>query len=59
MIAIDLIKQKALDVDRKTMQEINFIGNLERNRNKNNEEQIETVLDFSQGTVTVFVYDHY
>ena len=38
MIAIDLIKQKALDVDRKTRQEINFIGNLERNRNKNNEE---------------------
>ena len=38
MIAIDLIKQKSLDVDRKTRQEINFIGNLERNRNKNNEE---------------------
>ena len=28
MIAIDLSKQQALDVDPKAMQKINFIGNL-------------------------------
>ena len=31
MIATDLSKQKTLDVDRETIQQINFTGNLENN----------------------------
>ena len=56
MIAIDLIKQQALDADPKAMQQNNFTRNL------NNKQQYfllfkklkKTVLDFSQGTVKVF-----
>ena len=56
MIAIDLSKQQELDSDPKTIQQINFTGNLE---NQSTiffiiEEAKETVLDFSQGTVKVF-----
>ena len=47
IIAIDLNKQQALDVDSRTIQQINFAANnifiIEG----------ETVLDFSQGTVKV------
>ena len=34
MIAIDLIKQQALDTDPKTIQQINFTGNLNGNNNR-------------------------
>ena len=51
-------KQQALDADPKAMQQINFIGNLDRRAGATMffifEEGKETVLDFSQGTVKVF-----
>ena len=57
MIAIDLIKQQALDADPKAIQQINFTGNLDRAGNTTIffifEETKETILDFSQGTVKV------
>ena len=57
MIAIGLSKQQALDADLKTIQQINFTGNLEQNGNTIMpfiiEEAKETILDFSQGTVGV------
>ena len=57
MTAIDSSKQQALDADPKTIQQINFIENLERDGNTTMslviEEMKETILDFSQGTVTV------
>ena len=34
MIAIDLIKQQALDTDPKAIQQINFTGNLSGNNNR-------------------------
>ena len=56
MIAIDLSKQQALDVDPKAMQEISFTGNLAQQATIFSllKKQKETVLDFSQGTVKVF-----
>ena len=66
MIAIGLSKKQPPDADPKTIQEINFAGNLIRqntesqNINENaimffiNEEAKETILDFLQGTVKVF-----
>ena len=56
MIAVDWRKQKELDSDTETIQQINFTGNLE---NQSTiffiiEEAKETVLDLSQGTVKVF-----
>ena len=57
MIAINLSKRQALDVDPKTIQQINFTGNIDRNRNTTVffviEEAKETFLDFSQETVKV------
>ena len=57
MNAIDLSKQQALDADTRTIQQINFTANLDRAGNKTMfyliEEEKETVLDFSQRTVTV------
>ena len=56
MIAIDLSKQQALDADSKTIQQINFTANLDQPGNTTfftAKEAKETVLDFSQGTVTV------
>ena len=57
MIAIDLSKQQALDVDRRAIQQINFTANLDRAGNTRInfilEETKETVLDFSQGTIKV------
>ena len=55
VIAINLIRQKKLDVDPKAMQQINFTGNLEKNATTIfiTEEAKETVLDFSKGTVKV------
>ena len=57
MIAIDLIKQQEVDSDPKAIQQINFIGNLERDGQTKIlfiiEEARETILDFSQGIVEV------
>ena len=57
MIAIDLSKQQALDADPKSIQQINFSGNLERAGSTTIffliKEAKETILDFSQGTVSV------
>ena len=57
MIAIDLSKQQALDVDPKAIQQINFTANLDRAGNTRLyfilEEAKETVFEFSQGTVKV------
>ena len=57
MIAIDLIKQQALDGDPRAIQQINFTANLDREGNTKIffilEEAKETVLDFSQGPVKV------
>ena len=52
MIALDLSKQQALDVDLKAIQQINFTGNLYQNGNTTLpfiiEEAKETILVFSQ-----------
>ena len=61
MLAIDLSKQQALDVDPKAIQKINFTGNLYRGEDLNDnttmffitEEAKETILGFPQGTVKV------
>ena len=57
MIAIDLSKQQALDVDPKAIQQINFTGNLEQDNGAIVffivEEAKETFLCFSQRTVKV------
>ena len=57
MIAIDLSKQQALDVDPRSNQQINFTANLERASNTRIyfilEEAKKTILDFSEGTVKV------
>ena len=57
MIALDLSKQQALDVDPRAIQQINFTANLDRAGNTRVyfilEEAKETILDFSQGTVKV------
>ena len=59
MIAIDLSKQQALGADPKTIQQINFTGNLAQEGTANTtkffiiEEAKETILDFSQGIVIV------
>ena len=57
MIAVDLSKQQALDADPRAIQQINFTANLDRAGNTRFyfilEEAKETILGFSQGTVTV------
>ena len=57
MIAIDLSKQQALDVDPRAIKQINFTANLDREENATMffviEKAKDTVLDFSQGTVKV------
>ena len=57
MIAIDLSKQQALDVDPKAIQQINFTADLDRAGNTRFyfilEEAKEAVFEFSQGTVKV------
>ena len=57
MIAIDLSKQQALDVDPRAMQQINFTPNLDRDEVATIffiiEQAKETILDFSQETVKV------
>ena len=59
MIAIDLSKQQAPDADPKATQQINFVENLALEGNADTttffiiEEAKETVLDFSQGAVSI------
>ena len=57
LVTIDLSKQKALDVNPKAIQKINFIGNLDRNEGATMffiiGEVKETILHFPQGTVKV------
>ena len=57
MIAINLIKQQALDADPRAIQQINYTANLDREGNTTMffiiEEAKQTVLDFSQRTVKV------
>ena len=57
MIAVDLSKEKALDVDPKAIQQINFTENLDRPNNTRFyfilEEAKETVFGFSQGNVKI------
>ena len=57
MVAVDLSKQQALDVDPRAIQKINFTANLDRAGNTRVyfilEEAKETILNFSQGTVKV------
>ena len=52
MIAIDLSKQQAWDADPRSIQQIDFTGNLDRAENTRIyfilEKAKETVLDFSQ-----------
>ena len=54
IIAVDLSKQQALDVDPNAIQQINLAANLDRKNNTRFyfilEEAKETVFDFSQGT---------
>ena len=55
MIAIDSSKQQAVDADPRAIQQTNFTTNLDRVGNITMfffiEEENETILDFSQGTV--------
>ena len=57
MIAIDLNKQQALDVDPRAIQQTNFTAHLDKNGNTTIlfiiEDVKETVFEFSQGTVKV------
>ena len=58
MIAIDLIKQQALDADPKVVQQMTFTGNLDRVAGATMffviEEAEETIFDIWQRTVKVF-----
>ena len=57
MIAIDLSRQKTLDVDPRAIEQINFTANLDRADDARVyfilEESKETKLNFAQGTVKV------
>ena len=57
MIAIDFIKQQALDADPRAIQQINCTANLDREGNTTMffviEEAKKTVFEFSQGSVNV------
>ena len=57
MIAIDLSKQQHLDADPRAIQQVNFTATLDRAGNTTKffiiEEEKETALDFSQGTLRV------
>ena len=63
MIAIDLSKQPALDADLRAIQQISFTADLDRVGNTTMffiiEETKETVLDLSQGTVKVLLFNFY
>ena len=65
MIVVGLSKHKVLDADLKTIQKIDFTGNLAQNPVANTtlffiiEEIKETLLDFSQGTAKVLLIFFY
>ena len=62
MIAIDLSKQQALDVDPKAIQQINFTGNLGGVNNRVMlfiTHAFQIILDFSQGTLKVLRMSSY
>ena len=55
--AIDLSKQEAIDADSKAVQKLNFTANSDQAEDTMFliiEETKETILDFSQATVSVF-----
>ena len=57
MIAIDLSKQQELDTDPKTMQQIDFTGNIQDGNTTMFfiiEEAKETISNFSEGTLKIF-----
>ena len=61
IIAIDLSKQQALDADPKTIQQINFKGNLARDEIENMTcflllKKQKNILEFLQGTVTILQF---
>ena len=57
MIVIDLSKQQTIDIDPKSMQQINFTGDIDRPAIFFIiKEARQTTLDFSQGTVKVFLF---
>ena len=60
MIAIDLLKQQALESDPKAIQQITFVGSQSGNNNKLMffiiEEAKETTLDFSERNVKVLQF---
>ena len=60
LLAIDLSKQQKLDADPKTIQQINFTGNLDKAQGSTMffiiEEAKETVLEFSNGTAKVLLF---
>ena len=58
MVAVDWSKLEAVDADPKSIQQINFTGNLEEQPTIFfvTEEAKETILDSSQGTVKLFWY---
>ena len=55
MITIDLSKQQVSDADPRSIQQINFTANFDRENNTRIilEEAKETVFSFSRGTVNV------
>ena len=53
IIAVDLIKQQALDADPRANKQIHFTANLDITGNTSLEESRETKIDFSQGTIKV------
>ena len=56
MLAIDLSKQQALDVNPRTIHKMNFMANLDREGNKQCSlllKKQKKLLDFSQGMVKV------
>ena len=61
MTTKDLSKQQALDADQKSIQQINFAGNLAWEGNTDTimfliiKEAKETKLEFSDGTLKVFI----
>ena len=63
MVAVDLSKQQALNVDPKAIQQCNFTANLDRaGRTRFSfilEEVKETAFEFSQGTVKVLWMQFY
>ena len=60
LIARDLSKQEKVDADSRSIQQINFTGNLSRAEGAKMyfviEEVKETVLDFSEGIVKVLLF---